>query len=139
MEEIQNLAKRSSSNTSLTLLYNPWWILSKLKNQTTKGQLISKGLLAIFIWTKKQTKFFSISDLKIWYFPGFKPHSRKMIFSLNYDLKWGFSDIFIFLPWRYNTFVGSSLTRGYTFFLKSDLRWAFLDILIHFSFFIFEL
>ena len=33
--------------------------------------------------------------------------------------------ISLFLPWRYNTFVGS---RRYSFSLKFDLKWAFSDI-----------
>ena len=40
--------------------------------------------------------------------------------------------ISLFLPWRCNTFVGSSPTQGSMyFFLKSDLKWAFSDIPIH--------
>ena len=41
-------------------------------------------------------------------------------------------NISLFLPWRCNTFVGSSPTQGSMyFFLKSDLKWAFSDIPIH--------
>ena len=41
-------------------------------------------------------------------------------------------NISLFLPWRCNTFVGSSPTqRSMNFFLKSDLEWAFSDIPIH--------
>ena len=68
-----------------------------------KGQLISKGIFAVFICTKNERKYFSISALKI-----------RILF-------------------QNNTFVGSSPTQGNTFFLKSDLKWAFSDILIHFQ------
>ena len=37
-----------------------------------------------------------------------------------------------FLPWRYNTFVGSSPTQGSMyFFLKSDLKWACFQLLLY--------
>ena len=41
-------------------------------------QIISKGLFAVFIWTKKRTQYFSISALKI-----FESHSRKYLFFWN--------------------------------------------------------
>ena len=56
-----------------------------LDSSVGKGQLISKGLFAIFNWTKKRTKYFSISALKI--FCEFKPHSRKYFFSSLWSFK----------------------------------------------------
>ena len=42
------------------------WILLNSYKIWAKGQLISKGLFAIFTWTKKWMKNFSISALKIY-------------------------------------------------------------------------
>ena len=53
-----------------------------------KGQLISKGLLAIFAWTKKRTKNFSISALEIYStFVGSSPTQGHIIFSIICFLK----------------------------------------------------
>ena len=47
-----------------------------------KGQLISKGLFAIFTWTKKRTKNFSISALEIYStFVGSSPTQGHIFFS----------------------------------------------------------
>ena len=47
-----------------------------------KGQLISKGLFAIFTWTRKRTKNFSISALEIYStFVGSSPTQGHIFFS----------------------------------------------------------
>jgi hypothetical protein len=59
-----------------------------------KGQLISKGPFAIFTWTKKRTKNFSISALG---FVGSSLTQGSILFFLKSGLKWTFFQLFLHL------------------------------------------
>ena len=51
-----------------------------------KGQLISKANSTVFTWTKKRTKIFFYFCPEDILLRGFKPHSRKYVFFLIYDV-----------------------------------------------------
>ena len=82
------ISKNSPIFPSAVLVVKNLTTLNK-KILRTKGQLISKGIFAIFTWTKKRTIFFSISALKTHCsnstFVGSSP-TQEYIFSLQFFL-----------------------------------------------------
>ena len=78
-----------------------------------------------FVVCRFSWQYFCIFLLKVSYF-------RKDLLKFSFEPK-NERKISLFLPWRYNTFVGSSLTRGDVIFLWNlILNGLFSDTLIHF-------
>ena len=72
--------------------------------QPSKGQLISKGLFAIFTWTKKRTKNFCPEVIILSWV---RAPPKEILFFLKSDLKLAFSDIliiFLFIWIKYISF-----------------------------------
>ena len=74
---------------------------------TAKGQLISKGLFAVFICTKNEQKYFSISALKIYcskiILSWVRAHSRKYFFSSICPFKMPFNSNKHLRLWTFHT------------------------------------
>ena len=98
-----------------------------------KGHLISKGLFAIFIWTKKRTKYFPISALKIWYFRGFVAQGNIYFFSEIWPYMgfFRYSNTYSYLfEWNIPPGKRKEKTVENKYFLRAEIQKYFVRFLV---------
>ena len=90
-----------------------------------KGQLISKGLFAIFTWTKKRTKNFSISAPKNDTFVGSSlTQGSIFFFYLKSGLKWGFFSYYYRFSYLFELIISPDILKHKLIRKKNVLEWG---------------